>query len=84
VKFCGSFGIQFAENVQANWQEGYCFSMTLPDPIQPKQPRREFKNYTGNFLKFRLAAWTWPLVTSICLVRYKTTVVANVSLMTKR
>jgi hypothetical protein len=28
VKFCWGFGIQFAENVQANWQKGYCFIMT--------------------------------------------------------
>jgi hypothetical protein len=21
--------------------------MTMPDPIQPEQPRREFKNYSG-------------------------------------
>jgi hypothetical protein len=33
--------MQFAENVKANWQEGYCFIITMPDPIQPKQPRRE-------------------------------------------
>jgi histone-lysine N-methyltransferase SETMAR len=25
--------------------------MTMPDPIQSKQPRREFKNYSGNFFK---------------------------------
>jgi hypothetical protein len=24
--------------------------MTMPDPIQPGQPRREIKNYSGNFL----------------------------------
>jgi hypothetical protein len=24
--------------------------MTMPDPIQLEQPRREFKNYSGNFL----------------------------------
>jgi hypothetical protein len=32
----------------------------------------------------RLTTRILPLVTSICLVRYKTTFVANVSLMTKR
>jgi hypothetical protein len=62
------FGMQFAENVQASWQEGYCFIVTRPDPIQPKQPRRELKNYSGNFLNIRITARTWPLVTSICLV----------------
>jgi hypothetical protein len=40
-----SFWMQFTENVQANWQEGYCFSMTVQDPMQSEQPRREFKNY---------------------------------------
>jgi hypothetical protein len=24
---------------------------TMPDPMQTEQPRREFKNYSGNFLK---------------------------------
>jgi hypothetical protein len=28
--------------------------MTMPDPIQPEQPRREFKNYSGNFFNIRL------------------------------
>jgi hypothetical protein len=63
--------MQFTENVQANWQEGYCFIMTMPDPTQPNQPRRELKNYSGNFLNIRLRAWTWPLVTSTSLVRKK-------------
>jgi hypothetical protein len=44
--------MQFSENVQANWQEGYCL--------------REFKDYSGNFLNIRLTARTWPLVSSIC------------------
>jgi hypothetical protein len=64
--------MQFAENVHAlhaNLQEGYCFIMTMPDPIQPEQSRREFKNYSGNFLNIRLTARTWPLVISICFVR---------------
>jgi hypothetical protein len=45
---------QFTENIQAHWQEGYCFIMTMPDPIQPEQPRREVKNYSGNFLNIAL------------------------------
>jgi calcineurin-like phosphoesterase family protein len=61
------FRMQYAENVHANSHEGYCFIMIMPDSIQPKQPRREFKNYSGNFLNIRLTARTWPLVTSICL-----------------
>jgi hypothetical protein len=63
---------------------GYCFIMTLPDSIQLKQPRRQLKNYNGNCLNIRLTARTWHLVTSICLVRYENTLVANVSLLTKR
>jgi hypothetical protein len=51
--------------------------MTMPDPIQPKQPKREFKLYSGNFLNVCLTARTWPLVTSICLVHQKTTLVAK-------
>jgi hypothetical protein len=64
VKSCWYFGMQFVENVQANWQEAYCFFVTMPDPIQPKQPSREFKNYSGNFLKICLTARSWSLVTS--------------------
>jgi hypothetical protein len=37
--------------------------MTMPDPVQPEQTRREFKNYSKNFLSIRLTARTWPLVT---------------------
>jgi hypothetical protein len=48
---------------------GYYFMMTMPDPIQPEQLRREFKNYNGNLLHFRLTARTWLLVACICLVR---------------
>jgi hypothetical protein len=54
---------------QVNWHEGYCFIMTMADPIQPEQPWGELKNYSGNFLNICLRAWTWPLVTYICLVR---------------
>jgi hypothetical protein len=42
--------MQFTENVRVNWQEGYCFIMRMPDPIQPEQTREEFKNY-GEFLE---------------------------------
>jgi hypothetical protein len=48
--------MQFAENVQTNWQEGHCFIMAMPDSIQHEQPRRKFKNYSGNFLNIRLTA----------------------------
>jgi hypothetical protein len=48
---------------------GYCFIMTMPDPMHPEQGRREFKNYSGKFLNIHLTTPTWPLVTSICLVR---------------
>jgi hypothetical protein len=60
--------MQFAENIQAKWQDDYCLIMTIPDSIRPQQPRREFKNCNGNFLNIHLTAWTWSLVTSICLV----------------
>jgi hypothetical protein len=76
--------MQFAENIQANWQKGYCFIMTIEEPIQAKEPSREFKNYSGNILNIRLTAQTWPLVTSICLVPKRTALVASVPLMTKR
>jgi hypothetical protein len=76
--------MQFAENVQANWQDAYCFIMTMPELVQSEQPRREFKNYSGIFLNIHITARTWSLVTSICVVRYKTILVALVSLMTKR
>jgi hypothetical protein len=48
---------------------GDCFFMTVTAPIQHEQPRREFKNHSGNFLNIRLTARTWPLVTFICFVR---------------
>jgi hypothetical protein len=35
-----NFRRQFSENFQVSWLEGYCFMTTMPDPIQPKQPRR--------------------------------------------
>jgi hypothetical protein len=55
----------------------------IATPHTAQQPRREFKNYSGNFLNIHLTAWTWLLVTSICLVRWKATFVANVSVITK-
>jgi hypothetical protein len=61
--------MEFAVNFQGNWQEGYCFIMIMPDPIQLELARKEFKNYTvGTSLNVRLRARTLPLVTSICLV----------------
>jgi hypothetical protein len=50
--------MQLAENLQANWQEEYCFIMTPQDPIQSEQPRREIENYKGIFLNIRLTART--------------------------
>jgi hypothetical protein len=35
--------VQFAENVQANWQEGYCFIMTMPDPIELDFAHSDFR-----------------------------------------
>jgi hypothetical protein len=37
--------------------------MIMPDLIQNKQPRTEFKNYSANFLNIHLIARAWPLVT---------------------
>jgi hypothetical protein len=42
--------------------------LIMPDLIQLDQPRRKFKNYSGNFLNICLTAQTWPLVTFICLI----------------
>jgi hypothetical protein len=58
--------MQSVENVQANFQEGYCFIMTMTQPIQPEEPKREFNNYNGNSSNIRLTTRTWPLVTSVC------------------
>jgi hypothetical protein len=58
--------MQFAKEFQANWQEGYCFILKKPDPIQHEQPSTEFKNYSGNFLNIGLTARTLLIVTSIC------------------
>jgi hypothetical protein len=60
VKFCGSVGIQFAENFQANWQEEYYFIMTIPDSTQPEQPRRKFKNYSENSQNIHFTARLGP------------------------
>jgi hypothetical protein len=51
-------GLQFAENLQANWQEGYCFIKTMPDTTEPEKPRGEFRNCSGNFLNIRLTTRT--------------------------
>jgi hypothetical protein len=37
-----------------------CFTVTITDPIQPKQPRREFKNCSRNILNIHLTTQTWP------------------------
>jgi hypothetical protein len=39
---------------------GYCFIIAMPALIQPEQPRREFKNYSGNFLNIHLTARFGP------------------------
>jgi hypothetical protein len=48
ASYCGfllKFREQFAENIQANWQEGYCSFITMPDPIQSLENSR---NRMGN------------------------------------
>jgi hypothetical protein len=32
--------MKLAENIQANWEEGYYFVMTTSDPIQPGENSR--------------------------------------------
>jgi hypothetical protein len=59
--------MQFTENVQANWQEEYCFIMTMPDPIQPKQPKR-IQELQWELPELLPSTQTWFLVTSICFV----------------
>jgi hypothetical protein len=36
-------------------KKGYCFIVTMLDPLQPEQSKREFSNYSGNFLSPDLA-----------------------------
>jgi hypothetical protein len=85
LKLCWSFGMQFAEKVQANWQELYWFIMTLPDPIQPEQTRREFKNYSGNSWISALQPGLGPQwLPTVWSATNKNTLMANVFLMTKR
>jgi hypothetical protein len=43
--------MQFAENIQANWQDGNCFIMAMPDPIQSQQPTREFQELQWELLE---------------------------------
>jgi hypothetical protein len=76
--------MQFTENIQANWQEGYCFIMTMPDPMQPDQPRRRIKYYCGNF--FEHPPYIPVLAPSDIHLfgPLKATFVADVSLMMKR
>jgi hypothetical protein len=50
------------ENVQANCQELSSSIMKMPYPIQAKQPRRDFKNNSGNLLNIGLTVQTWSLV----------------------
>jgi hypothetical protein len=54
--------------------------MTVPDPIHPEQPGREFKNYSEKFLNIRLTPNLAPSDIHL-LDPLKTTSVINVSLM---
>jgi hypothetical protein len=74
--------MQFIEDIEARWEEGYCYFMIMPDPIQPEQPRREFSNYSGNFFNICLTAWTSPI--DIHLFDQLKHLVANVTLMMMR
>jgi hypothetical protein len=76
--------MQFSENVQDNWQEGYCFIMTVPDPIQPEQPRRELENLRYELLEHPPYSPDLALGDFLLFGPLKTTLVADVSLVTKR
>jgi ribosomal protein L34E len=52
-------------------------------PHTARAIQQRIQELLWELLDIRLTAPTWPLVTSICLVRYETTLVANCSL-TKR
>jgi hypothetical protein len=56
--------VQFIEKVQAKWQEGYYYIMTMPDTTQPKQPRRVFKNCSGILNILTSQAWP-PVISSV-------------------
>jgi hypothetical protein len=60
-------GFILLKTSRSNGKRGNVSSWKWQTPTQPKQPRREFNNYSGNFLNICLTARTWPLVTSICL-----------------
>jgi hypothetical protein len=47
--------MQFAKNVEVNWQEEWV--LTMPDPIHPDKPRREFKELQWELLEHPLL---WP------------------------
>jgi hypothetical protein len=49
----------------ANWQDGYCFIMTMPDPIQSKQPRRDFKNCGGTWFHFVSMCFSYKVIHTI-------------------
>jgi hypothetical protein len=47
LKFFWSFGMQFAENLEANWQEAFCFIMTCQTPYRPSYPGENSRTTVG-------------------------------------
>jgi hypothetical protein len=84
VKYCWIFWIKLAEIVKANWQKGYCFIMTVPDNIQPEQPKRELKKLQWELLEHPSYSPDLALSDFHLFSLLTTTLVANISLMTKR
>jgi hypothetical protein len=76
--------MQFAENIQANWQEEYSFIMTIPDPHTARATHERIQELHWEFLEH--LPYTPDLAPSdfhLCDL-LKTTLLADVSLMMKR
>jgi hypothetical protein len=57
--------MQFSKNIQANWQKGYCFIMTVPHLMQLEQLGREFKNCSGK-VETEVQKWLRQQVKDFC------------------
>jgi hypothetical protein len=60
VKFCWSFRMQFTENIQANWLEGYCFIMTARPYYSPSIPEKNSRTTMGTSWIFTLQPGLGP------------------------
>jgi hypothetical protein len=59
--------MRLAENIQANWQEGYCFIMTMPETARETQER--IQKLEPELLEIPPYSPNLALMISICLVR---------------